>query len=39
MIGTVEERFLDKVEKTDNCWLWTGSLVTKGYGAFQGLEE
>jgi len=26
-------RFMDKVEKTDNCWLWTGS-VNNGYGQF-----
>lgn len=24
-------RFMDKVNKTDTCWLWTGSM-TKGYG-------
>ena len=25
-------RFLDKVEKTDTCWLWTGAVGTSGYG-------
>ena len=30
---TLEERFWDKVEKTDSCWLWTGHIATgKGYG-------
>jgi len=28
------KRFWAKVEKTDNCWLWTGSKRNKGYGAF-----
>jgi hypothetical protein len=28
---TVEERFWSKVERTDDCWLWTASLVG-GYG-------
>lgn len=26
-----EERFWDRVQKTDGCWLWTGS-TNKGYG-------
>lgn len=26
------ERFWRFVEKTDGCWLWTGSLDTNGYG-------
>lgn len=25
-------RFLEKVNKTENCWLWTGSKNNKGYG-------
>ena len=29
---TVEQRFLSKVKKTDNCWLWTGSKQHNGYG-------
>ena len=30
------KRFLDKIEKTDSCWLWTASLRGKtGYGAFK----
>ena len=26
------ERFLEKVEKTETCWNWTGCLTKKGYG-------
>lgn len=30
------ERFLNKVEKTENCWIWTAGLRGKsGYGAFK----
>lgn len=28
------ERFELRVEKTDNCWLWTASRNNKGYGQF-----
>ena len=28
------KHFWDKVKKTDTCWLWTGALNSKGYGAF-----
>lgn len=31
---TVEERFWSKVDKTGDCWLWTGRLSPKGYGTF-----
>ena len=31
---TDEERFWQKVEKTDTCWLWTGCKDRKGYGKF-----
>lgn len=31
---TIEERFWEKVKKTDTCWIWTGSKRNKGYGAF-----
>ncbi len=29
-----EERFWAFVNKTDSCWLWTGSLNSAGYGMF-----
>ena len=29
------ERFWSKVNKTENCWEWTGSLQTGGYGVFK----
>jgi predicted Zn-ribbon and HTH transcriptional regulator len=29
-----EERFWEKVEKTDTCWLWTAALEPGGYGVF-----
>lgn len=30
------KRFLDKVNKTESCWLWTAALRGKtGYGAFK----
>jgi len=30
------ERFFNKIEKTDTCWIWTGCLRGKsGYGAFK----
>lgn len=28
------ERFLEKVHKTDGCWLWVGHKNNKGYGTF-----
>lgn len=31
---TTEDRFWEKVKKTDYCWNWTGSKRNKGYGAF-----
>lgn len=31
---TTEERFWNKVEKTDSCWLWLGALTSHGYGNF-----
>ena len=32
-MGTPEERFWRKVNKTPTCWLWTGA-TRNGYGAF-----
>ena len=33
---TTAERFLQRVEKTDGCWLWTGSIKNKtGHGQFR----
>jgi len=32
---TLMERFFEKVEKTDSCWLWTGSTDAAGYGRLQ----
>ena len=34
-IHTTEERFWAKVEKTDGCWNWTGSIHTQGYGVIK----
>lgn len=32
----VADRFWDKVNKTDSCWLWTGSVNIAGYGQVRG---
>lgn len=29
---TLEDRFWAKVQKSDGCWLWTGSKYQNGYG-------
>ena len=29
-----QEKFWSKVDKTDNCWNWEGSLESNGYGAY-----
>lgn len=31
---TALERWEEKVDKTDSCWLWTGT-INKGYGLFK----
>ena len=36
-IKTVEDRFWSKVDKTEDCWLWTAGKNKKGYGLF-GLD-
>lgn len=28
------QRFWDKVEKTEGCWIWIGTLTVGGYGQF-----
>lgn len=30
-----KRQFLSKIHKTDSCWIWTGSLRGRGYGAFR----
>lgn len=32
---SVEERYWAKVNKAEDCWLWTGSLIQDGYGQFK----
>lgn len=34
MKKTAEERFWSKVDKTGECWLWTGACEPTGYGRF-----
>lgn len=31
----VAERFWSKVDKSGDCWLWTGATYPNGYGAFR----
>jgi hypothetical protein len=33
--ASIEERFFEKVTKTDSCWLWTGAISSTGYGSFR----
>lgn len=35
MTGTVVERFWAKVDKSGDCWLWTGSTWSSNYGQFR----
>lgn len=30
-----EERFWEKVDKSDGCWLWNAAISTSGYGHFR----
>ena len=34
MKRSVEERFWEKVDRTGDCWLWTGCKIKDGYGRF-----
>lgn len=34
-----EQRFWQYVEKTDDCWLWTGGCSDNGYGNFRGANS
>lgn len=31
-LASPEERFWAKVDKSDECWLWTGTTSVRGYG-------
>jgi len=31
---SIQERFWNKVQRTDTCWLWTASTQNRGYGQF-----
>lgn len=33
-VCTIKQRFLSKVQKTDTCWIWTGTMGSGGYGQF-----
>jgi hypothetical protein len=35
----LEDRFWDKVDKTQNCWLWLGHLNEDGYGKFKNGQK
>jgi hypothetical protein len=35
-IASIEQKFLTRINKTNGCWLWTGSLASNGYGRFRG---
>lgn len=32
--SSYEERFFEKVIKTDSCWIWDAALNSRGYGSF-----
>lgn len=36
---TFDERFWYRVNKTDGCWLWTGSRNSDGYGRYSKSER
>ena len=33
-----KERFFKKVNKTETCWLWTGTCFSNGYGQFNVVQ-
>lgn len=35
---TLEERFWEKVDKSGDCWIWTRTLNSSGYGDFQDVR-
>jgi hypothetical protein len=39
MVKTVAERFWPKVDKTEDCWLWTACIRKDGYGSFRVLNK
>jgi len=36
---SIYDRWLEKVEKTDGCWLWRGARIPKGYGTIGSLNS
>lgn len=38
MSKPIENRFWEKVRKTENCWLWEGAQAGSGYGTFCGAD-
>lgn len=31
--ASMEQRFFEKVKKTDSCWIWAGAKTSRGYGS------
>lgn len=38
-VQTMEQRFWQKVKKTDYCWEWTGSKTPNGYGKIRREDQ
>lgn len=36
---TAAQRFWSKVQKTEDCWIWTGAKMPSGHGVFRGEEK